>query len=312
MNLIYMARPVYGGWITFTAHYSLINNYPIFKIGNRTEKTMKNFGYNVKYKLSTIEDICSKENIIITALDKTCYKYLDYFPENTKLIIHDPNELKKKKYPNILIESGIINKFKIITLRENVHKYLKDTLGIDNELMFHPFYKYDKNNYESMNNYAVSISRIDYDKNIDILLKCNLLINDLNKKIKIFGFENRMYIHHKLKEYDFYNNWMGRFDKSLPMLYNDKDILKNCKFLIDLSIIKNDGGGVQYTLLEGIYNNCILILHKEWINKSKLFIHNYNCLAVDNENELKEILENNNDYSDILENSQKILLKHIQ
>ena len=312
MNLIYMARPTYGGWVTFTAHYSLINKYPIFKIGNRTEKTMKNFGYDTKYKLSTIEDILKKDNLIITALDKTYYKYLEYFPEGTKLIIHDPSELKKKKYPNILIESGIIDKFKIITIRNTVHKFLKNTLSIDNIFMIHPFYRYNKKNYESMNNYAVSISRIDYDKNIDILIKCNKLLKNENI-IKIFGIENRMYIYHELKHLDFHKYWLGRFDKTLPLLYENKDILKNCKFLIDLSIIKNDGGGTQYTFLEAIYNDCILVLHKEWINKDNIFIENYNCLAVSNEYDLKNILEDNTkDYSYIIKNSKIILDKHIK
>ena len=43
--------------------------------------------------------------------------------------------------------------------------------------------------------YAVSISRIDYDKNTEIILRANQIINDENKKIKIFGSENRFYIY---------------------------------------------------------------------------------------------------------------------
>ena len=34
-----MARPVYGGWITMTAHLSLTYNLPLFKISKRSEKT---------------------------------------------------------------------------------------------------------------------------------------------------------------------------------------------------------------------------------------------------------------------------------
>ena len=54
------------------------------------------------------------------------------------------------------------------------------------------------------------------------------------------------------------------------MIYNDKDILLGCKFVIDLSLIKNDGGGTQYTFLEAIYNDCVLVLHNDWINKGLL------------------------------------------
>ena len=38
MNLIYMAKPIYGGWVTFTAHLSKKKDYPIYKITKKTEK----------------------------------------------------------------------------------------------------------------------------------------------------------------------------------------------------------------------------------------------------------------------------------
>ena len=158
-----------------------------------------------------------------------------------------------------------------------------------------------------MNNYAVSISRIDYDKNTDIILKANKLIEDETKKIKIFGFANTMYVYKKLDNLELDKYWYGKFKKELPIQYKDKDILKNCKFVVDLTRIKNDGGGTQYTFLEAIYNNCVLILHNDWINKSDLFINNYNCLGINNENDIKNIIENNENYNHIKENAKEIL-----
>ena len=90
----------------------------------------------------------------------------------------------------------------------------------------------------------------------------------------------------------------------------NKDILK-CKFVIDLSTIKNDGGGTQYTFLEAIYNDCILILHNDWINKDNIFKNNYNCLSVSNENELRNILESDGTYDNIIKNSKEILKNNI-
>ena len=84
--------------------------------------------------------------------------------------------------------------------------------------------------------------------------------------------------------------------------------------MVDLSVIKGDGGGTQYTFLEAIYNECILILHKEWINKSKLFVDGYNCLAVENEYDLFNILSGdatNFDKGLIIQNSKKILYTNI-
>ena len=42
-------------------------------------------------------------------------------------------------------------------------------------------------------------------------------------------------------------------------------------FVVDMSIIKGDGGGTQYTFLEAIYHDCALILHKEWVEAGDTF-----------------------------------------
>jgi len=312
-NLVYMAKPIYGGWVTYTAHLSLTNNIPIYKIGQRTEKSKRKYGYGTNYQLLKIEDICKKENIIITALDKHFYEYLHLFPKRTKLVIHDPTELKTtKKSPNPLIVDNLLLNFDIITIRETVKKYIKDNFNIDSKYCPHPFYHYEKSNYESMNNFAVSISRIDYDKNTDLILKCNKLLDE-DKKIIIFGAENRMYVHHKLKELDFHKYWKGKYPKTLPLLYEGKDILSNCEFMVDLSTIKDDGGGTQYTFLEAIYNDCILILNDDWINKGSTFVNNINCLSVKNENDLKDILNGERKYDKeiILKKARDILKNHV-
>ncbi len=49
-----------------------------------------------------------------------------------------------------------------------------------------------------------------------------------------------------------------------------------------MSIIKQDGGGTQYTFLEAIYHKCALILHHEWVSKGDTFIKDQNCYVVGN------------------------------
>lgn len=91
-KLIYMAKPVYGGWVSFTAHLSLLKDYPVFKIGKRTESKTREFGYDVMYQNLSIDDILkqfSPEDIMITCIDKKYYKYLDKFPDNITIVIHD-------------------------------------------------------------------------------------------------------------------------------------------------------------------------------------------------------------------------------
>ena len=80
--------------------------------------------------------------------------------------------------------------------------------------------------------------------------------------------------------------------------------------MIDMSTIKDDGGGTQYTFLEAIYQDCILILHRDWVKQGDIFKEGINCLAAENPEELVELLTNNIDYTYLIKESKKILLNH--
>ena len=148
-NLLYLAKPVYGGWVTFTAHLSHKLNAPIYKISGRNETFDRDFGYECKYRNKSIGEIIKLNNIIITAVDKHYWEYLHLFPSDTQLVIHDPTECKLSKNKNPLVQITdkndkiLLNHFKIITIRESVQEYLMNQFNIQSLFMPHPFYKYD-------------------------------------------------------------------------------------------------------------------------------------------------------------------------
>ena len=165
--------------------------------------------------------------------------------------------------------------------------------------------------------YSLSISRIDFDKHTDLLLDANLLIEDPNKKIQIFGAENRLYVFHKLKDKGFDKYWKGKYPKTLPMQYEDKDLLTNCRFVVDMSIIKGDGGGTQYTFLEAIYHDCALILHKDGYLKEMFLKIDIIVMLLDIQmmigKEIADIINSPIDetYNNIVKNISNLLDKHI-
>jgi len=313
MNLIYMAKPIYGGWVTFTAHLCLKYKCELFKIAKRTEKRKREYGYNVQYQNITMDDLLQKNKFVITAVDKHYWEYLHLFPKGTILIIHDPTELKGKQ--NEIVK--LINHFKIITIRKTVQEFIKKEYNIDTDFLSHPFYEYPKTN-EPSDYYSLSISRIDFDKHTDLILKANELIEDGEKKIQIFGAENRLYVHHKLKDLHFEEYWKGKYPKTLPLSHEGKDLLNDCKFIVDMSIIKGDGGGTQYTFLEAIYHDCALILHKDWVDQGDTFQKDHNCYVVgytDNVGvEIADIINSPLDdkYQTILKNAKEIIKENIQ
>ena len=315
-NLLYLAKPIYGGWVTFTAHLSKKYSWPIYKITKKTEKTKRDYGYECSYQNSCLADILALDNILITAVDKHYWSFLHLFPKDTEIVIHDPTECKSSKAGNPLIQglNPVLPNFKVITIRESVRDYLLKTFQIDSKYLLHPFYNYHKSDKKGLGYNAVCISRIDFDKNTDIILKANQLIEDKKNQIYLFGAENRIYVHHKLKELNVQEFWKGKFPKNLEPTYEDKSILKDAKYMVDMSIIKGDGGGTQYTFLEAIYQDCVLVLHEEWINKGSLFVSGVNCIGVSNEEELANVMNigiPEELYDIILKNSHTIIEDHL-
>lgn len=312
--LVYLSKNYVGGWVTFTAHLSLLKDYPIYKITlDNTDTGLKNFGYCCQYQNITLNELLAlKEEIIITALDKSGYQLLDKFPKNTRLVIHEPKELTTNK--GFLL--NYLDNFKCITIRKTVTNYLK-AYQKNSQFLYHPYISLvnDILNKEAFSHKsgAVSISRIDYDKQIHIILKANEL---LLEPIEIYGFKNERYVTTKLKELDVMREttpgscYRGAFPKDYYALSN---ILSGAKYVVDLSTIKNDGGGSQYTFLEAIDFGCTLILHEDWLQNDKTrFISGYNCFTVQNENDLVELLNADPDTTTITENAKLLLEPHLE
>lgn len=310
-NLVYLAKPVYGGWVSFTSHLSLKTQSDIYKVGKRSEKHCRDYGYNCYYQNLKIDDVIIKKNLLITAIDKNYYKYIDKFPDGTYIVIHDPTEVKGNSCLELIQN---LYRFNVITIRKTVQEFLRKKYNIESVFLRHPFYEYPKTNFKKSG--AVSVSRIDYDKHTDILILTNKMLKQNNNEIiKIYGAKNDRYVYRKLqtldtmKEDDPASSYQGRFDKTFTALNN---ILRDKKFCIDMSAIKNDGGGSQYTFLESIYHDCVLVISEKWLTGQNDIFKNFgNCLVVRDEKDIFKIITSNNNYLQLIKESKKILKRHI-
>ena len=298
-----MARPIYGGWVTFTVHLALKHSLPLFKFGSRTEKNKRPFGYGVEYQNINKADFPSKGKHLITAIDKSGYEYLDVFPDGTYIVIHDPTEVIGTAKEG-LIEA--LKRFKIVTIRKSVKDFLAQRFGLKSKLLLHPFYEYEFKKAANPSR-AVSISRIDFDKHTDIILKAN---KQLEKPIDIYGALNRRYAFFDLKGLGLAKYYKGQMERSFEAL---SDVLEDAKYVVDMSYFKHDGGGTQYTFLEAIYEGCALVLHSKWIeNYETPFVPGKNCFIVDGPDALVDLLKRDPSTKSIVAAAKKILEPHIQ
>jgi hypothetical protein len=304
-NLFYLGKPIYGGWISFTAHLALKHNLPIFKVGNRTESKERDYGYGTTYRNIAVDDIKQYNNIVITAVDKNYYDILHHFPDNTFVVIHDPSEVTKKTSP-VLLEH--LPRFRIITIRKSVQDYLKARFGFHSEFIIHPFYPYPFHR-DPHPSKAVSISRIDFDKHTDIALEANKQL-PAKQRISIYGAANLQYVFFKLQGLHFHDYYKGKFDKTFEAL---NKILHDAKWVVDMSVIKHDGGGTQYSTMESIYQGCALIINKKWVEGFKTkFVDGVNCYIVGNGEELAELIKRDPNTKRVTQEARKLLEPHIR
>jgi hypothetical protein len=304
LNLFYMARPIYGGWVSFTAHLALKHDLPLYKIGNKTEEKGRDYGYGVQYRNLAVADLKKLDGkLLITAIDKNYYEALDKFPDGTYIVIHDPTEVKPNASEPVLRN---LKRFKVITIRASVQKYLAG-LGVKSKFLVHPFFEYDFEK-DARPRRAVSISRVDFDKHTEIILDANKKLG-ASAAVDIYGAINRQYVFFKLADYPFKKYYKGQFEKSFEAL---SDILADAKYVVDMSVIKHDGGGSQYTFLEAIYQECALVLNKKWVEGfDTVYVDGKNCFVVGDGDELAALLRRDPSVTKLNKEARKLLKPHI-
>jgi hypothetical protein len=112
----------------------------------------------------------------------------------------------------------------------------------------------------------------------------------------------------KLNDLGFKKWYKGPFEKSFQDL---SAILEDAKYVVDMSVIKHDGGGSQYTFLEAMYERCALVINKKWVEGSKTdFVEKENCYVVGDEEELASLLNKDPNTSRVVKGGLKLLEPH--
>ena len=271
--ILYLSKVGYGGWTTFCVHLHLTTGWPIYKLSKRCETRQRSFGYGCSYKnISKLP----KAPIVVAAVGKHFYSQLETLPVGTVIVIHDPTELRSQ------IVREQLNRFRVIVIRESMLRHIPGA-----EYLPHPFYSYPTEKSDAPYK-AVSISRIDYDKHTDIILAANAN----GAQIDVWGFANRQYVFFKLKEMSFEKYYKGGFGKTFEAL---GEALKDARVVVDMSQIKQDGGGSQYSFLEAIHHGCALILHRNWVeHPNSIWKDGINCTAVSTPEELVDAVNRPN------------------
>lgn len=279
VDLFYLSPNPYGGWVTYTAHLMRCLEAngieaKLFKIRPNTESRERDFGYGIKYRNISIADADKLGNrkLIVAAAKNFAQETTWLYCSGAGLVVHDPTELK-----NLPMLSD-----NIIVVRKAGLEHIPKATFIRHPYSSVPY------EYLPKQHHAVSTCRIDFDKHTDILLDANRLLPE-NKRIHIRGFENRIYTRFKIvPKYPEWEQSKAAYPRTATAAY---DLLKQATYAVDMSQIKGDGGGTQYSFLEAMNAGTINIIHSNWVRKHDDMVPGENCIAVNGPGELAYLLD---------------------
>ncbi len=318
VNLFYLSPNLYGGWITFTAHLKLALESVgiearVFKILESLDDRFRNFGYGVEYQNVPIWDIDSLEGINVLAVVGKQYatEACELVEEHgAHLVIHDPTELQGEAISELkdMMED---RKPPVYVIRKANLQRLPGS-----QLLLHPYEALDdtKMRWKAKRPWkAVAVSRIDFDKNTHLILDANRLLSEKDK-VRIYGYENRVYTKADILPGVCFLTHYPEWEQSKVRYERERrtalELCAQAEYMVDMSAIKGDGGGTQYTFLEAMDAGAICILNKEWIIEDDEMVPGLNCLVAEDGQEIADVLHGTYDRMYLHQGAQEVLERH--
>lgn len=264
VNLFYLADPIVGGWVTFLGHLAAgfrANgiDVAVFKIRNRTENRTRPFKTGDAYRnidMETALSLAKSHSLLVAVGPKYWPQALELIRKGATPVIHDPTEFHAETVKQLQGKSVVA-----------IRPIIADTLnqrGVKATFIPHPYTRHKRSTVER-DLQSVATSRVDWDKHTEIIVQANLLLPK-HQQIKIGGAHNRLFVFHKLDtlDPDWRRNYLGPFEHN-----GGFRLASQARFVIDMSVIKGDGGGSQYTFLEAWDAGAVLIANKGWATGRK-------------------------------------------
>lgn len=327
VDLFYLSPNPYGGWVTFTSHLMTALrasgvDCELFKIRPRSERKKRDFGYGKRYRNISLQEALGRKGkkLIVAGAKQFKEETETLYRAGACLVIHDPTELKNLPENLDYTRCVSIRQIGARTLQGSVfirHPYKcfsEEDLSPQTIVNYAEDGSANKSRWAAISDgiflpqkrtrpcKAISTSRIDFDKHTSLLLDANRLLND-EDKIDIRGFENRIYTRFKIVPH--YPEWVqsvAQYPREESFAF---EMMTNCTYNVDMTQIKGDGGGTQYTWLEAWNAGCIPIIHGNWLlDQPDDMVPDENCIVVGSAEELAKVLSREENHEKLAEMRQ--------
>ena len=277
--IVYLAKARYGGWVTFTRHLQEAMRAQGFRAPLRfAGKMMRpvDFGCGLRgLRMEPEALLQDKRPFIIAAADKHHVELATRLIGTGRgyIVVHDPAEKHLAHIPNN----------RRIVIRRSMHRALPGSHFIPHPYTRH--YGDDNAPPKKKRRRAIAHSRIDFDKGTHHILEAN----DLGAKVEIRGAPNPRYVFFKLKE-----RWPSFKPEPFPKTKEaGVELCATSGAVVDMSVIKGDGGGSQYSFMEAWDAGTPLIISNEWVagKPQDEMRPGYNCLAASDGSQIAGLLD---------------------
>ena len=327
ISLFYMSKVTFGGFISYTSHLcgafrQMGHECNVYKVRKRTERKERDFNDGISSKNVSMEDALSIiERSDISIITATFWRgwsdpIRELILQGAEVIIHDHTDYTKD-FRDFMIEWGVAP---IVIRRCNVDNLKKD--GLRSVFVPHPYVELEMPELRECDLHAVSVCRLDYDKKTHMIIEANERLPK-DKQIQMFGIHTRMYMYQKIVgKYEGWDDPKQYIGPNYPKEHQKfpktrgyaVELNARANFSCDMSAIKKDGGGTQYSFLEALNAGTVMVLNKEWFTgrSDDEMREGVNCLAVASVNELVELIggRGRDEFYDIVDNGYDVLDAH--
>ncbi|MBW7990011.1 MAG: glycosyltransferase [Planctomycetes bacterium] len=322
INLFFLSNAKYGGAASYTVHLKrsfekIGHQVNIFKVKKKTEWSPRLFSGGEYCQTISMESAIKLANMKRKTSLITCVDFKKFDVETmmlliagTPIVLHSPNEYHK----DLLTLLKRSNTRIVVNRLPNV-KSLQDK-GLDSTLILHPYIAENKQRLPRWadRGMAVSISRIDRGKNIEILIEANNSVDSAGGEgdyINVYGAENGVYTRHTLDKNSscWREDYFGKFPAEKGSAVS---LCAQYKYMVDMSVIDDDGDGMKYTFLEAVDAGAVCIINAEWFSGDEtVWRKGGNCLIVENVDDLVKCVNTSQALSSgIARAARKILEDH--
>lgn len=271
--LFYQTDVKFGGWPTDAVHLfhglQAAGATPLLVRAGAKKQRVGKFGRGLPiHEVPTSTAVAwakAYPSLVVVSAPKQAGIATELVQAGAALLVHDPTEWKG----GCLDAAFAAVRQPVLVHRQAVARALA-AMGHASELVLHPYHAVGvgagvaQPPLAARRWQAVAISRVDFDKRTHTIVEANGLLPE-QQQVAIHGALNRIYEYHQLRKMhpEWRRHYHGKF--SSDSVWAGMGIAQQARLLVDMSVIKGDGGGTQMTTLEALDAGCGVVLNTEWL-----------------------------------------------